>query len=453
MTNVPAFNGLGIALRGVQAQQRGLDVTGHNIANVETEGYSRQEAVLAAARPLMLQDGQIQSGGSAQLGQGVDVQEYRRLRNDFLDLQWRAQQMNSGEADAQASKLLQIEAALNDSTESGLGQQLSAFYSAWSALASNPESTAAKTALFAKAQTLIAGIRSLDQSISDVSTTATNERNSLITSGGPIDLIAREIKTLNDGINGAIVRGEQPNDLLDRRDLLLDKLSEYGSVSISVPDGTKPGFLRVTFGGAATPLVDNAAVLPATAVTLPTTGTLAASPGGKIEGLQTVITSAAAYRGMLDTLASRLVTQVNGQHGSPAFFDGAGTAASTIALGASLTGPAAILAGSGAAGDNSIALAIAGQRSSTGTNPTTDWASLVTRVGSDVAEQKAATLTAQRVLDSLSAQRASTHGVSLDEEMTNMMRFQRGYQAAARALTAMDENLDILINRTGRVGL
>ena len=130
-----------------------------------------------------------------------------------------------------------------------------------------------------------------------------------------------------------------------------------------------------------------------------------------------------------------------------------GTTAATVALGAGLTGPSTIVAGSGAAGDNSIALAIAAQRSSGGSNPTTAWASLLTQIGSDIADQRATSLTAERVLDSLTAQRLSTSGVSLDEEMTNMMRFQRGYQAAARALNAMDDNLDLLINRTGRVGL
>ena len=450
MSYVPSFSGLGIALRGVLAQQRALDVTGHNIANVETPGYSRQEAVLTAATALQLHDGQTAYGNSAQLGQGVEVQEYRRLRDDFLDLQWRAQQMNGGEADAQATKLMQIEAAFADSTDSGLGKQLSNFYSAWSDLAANPESTSARTALFAKAQTLISGIRALDQHLTDVSGATTSELNSLIGAGGRIDQIAREVKDLNDAINASIVRGEQPNDLKDRRDTLLDELSQYGSVSLSVPDGTKPGFVRVMFAGASTALVDNASATP---VTLPTVGTISATPGGKIEGLQAVNTAIGTYRTMLDTVASRLVSQVNAQHGTPAFFLAGGTTAATIALGAGLTGPSTIVAGSGNAGDNSIALAIAGQRSSSGTNPITDWTALISKIGSDLAEQKASSLTAQRVLDSLTQQRASTHGVSLDEEMTNMMRFQRGYQAAARALTAMDENLDILINRTGRVGL
>jgi flagellar hook-associated protein 1 FlgK len=449
MSYVGAFSGLNTALKGVLAQQRALDTTGHNIANVETQGYSRQEAVLTAARALQLNNGQVYSGASAQIGQGVEVAEYRRLRNDFLDLQWRAQNMNGGEADARASKLMQVEAAINDSSESGLSKQLSAFYNAWSDLAANPESPAARTALYGKAQTLMAGIHSLDQTLANVDAQATNEVATLLSAGGKIEQIARELNTLNEAINRSLIVNDSPNDLMDRRDLLLDQLSAYGKVSTSVPNPAKPGYVTVIFAGAATPLVDNSSATP---VTVPTPGSLS-SPGGRLEGLQGASTAITSYRASLDALANHLVTQVNAEHTTPAFFLAGGTTAATIAFGVGLTGPADIVAGSGASGDNSIALAIAAQRSSSGTNPTTDWTSLLAQVGSDLADQKASSLTAQRVLDSLTAQRTSTQGVSLDEEMTNMMRFQRGYQAAARSLTAMDENLDILINRTGRVGL
>mgnify|MGYP002684968605 CR=1 FL=1 len=114
MSYVGSFSGLNTALKGVLAQQRALDVTGHNIANVETQGYSRQEAVLTAARALELHAGQLQNGAGGQIGQGVEVAAYRRMRNDFLDLQWRGQQMSAGDADAKASKLQQIEAAISD---------------------------------------------------------------------------------------------------------------------------------------------------------------------------------------------------------------------------------------------------------------------------------------------------------------------------------------------------
>src|SRR3954453_3225172 len=97
--SVGSFNGLNTALSGVTAQQRALDVTSHNIANIETPGYSRQEAVFAAAPALPLARGAVQDQlHGAQLGEGVDVLTYRRMRDDFLDLQWRAQNMSGGQA-------------------------------------------------------------------------------------------------------------------------------------------------------------------------------------------------------------------------------------------------------------------------------------------------------------------------------------------------------------------
>ena len=439
--SVGSFSGLNTALRGVLAQQRSLDVTGHNIANVDTIGYSRQEAVLAAASALNVVGGQI--------GQGVNVSEYRRLRNEFLDLQWRTQNTSLGNSGTQSSKMQAIESAFNDTSEAGLGKQLSEFYSAWSDLAANPESTSARTALYGKTQTLMSTLHALDQTLTNVDNQVTNEISTLLAPNGEIDKIAQEINTLNVKINHSLLSGESPNDLLDRRDQLLDNLSSYGTVSINVPDTSRPGFVQVTFADQATPLVDTASGTP---VTLPTPAALT-TPGGRLGGLIAAGDAIDDYRTMLDGLASQLVTQVNGQHGTPAFFDGTGTTAATIAFGSGLTGPSTIVAGTGAAGDNSIALAIAGQRSSTGANPTTSWTSLLSRIGTDISAADSKTKTSSQVLSSLTSQRSATSGVSLDEEMANMLRFQRGYQAAARALTAMDQNLEILINRTGRVGL
>ena len=99
---ISSFYGLQTAMRGLLAQQRALDTTGHNIANASTQGYSRQEAVLAAAPATWIPQGAVQGGAGAHLGSGVDVQAYRRVRDTFLDLQYRAQATRLGEASARA---------------------------------------------------------------------------------------------------------------------------------------------------------------------------------------------------------------------------------------------------------------------------------------------------------------------------------------------------------------
>src|SRR4051794_959639 len=269
-----AFNGLNVALRGLTAQQRALDVTSHNIANVGTPGYSRQEAVLSASPSLHLEAGVLKDGLGAQLGQGVDILQFRRMRDDFLDLQWRAQNMTAGQAEVTAQRLSQVQSALGSGDDNDLGVQLDKFWSAWQTLAANPQSSSAKAAVAGAATTLASTFKALDTDLAGIGTQATGAVNGLLSTDGPIKPIADELATLNKSINTAQTAGIQPNDLLDRRDLLLDQLSRYGQVSVT-PDPTLdaagnpayPGMIQVSFGGAATPLVSQSTV------TMPTTAT------------------------------------------------------------------------------------------------------------------------------------------------------------------------------------
>jgi len=443
---IPAFTGLQTALRGVQAQQAALDVISHNIANVETPGYSRQEAVFGASAPLRI-DGTKQDGTSAQLGTGVDVITYRRLRDDFLDLQYRAQNMSAGQSDVATKRLGVVQSALASGSKSDMGTLLDNFWTSWDTLAANPTSTDAKAAVVGAAQTLAQRFGTLDSDIASVGTQATAAVGDLLGDAGPIKPIATELASLNDQINRAQGAGVSPNDLLDRRDLLLDQLSQYGQVSVT-PDPTLdaagkpayPGMIQVSFGGASTPLVSQ------TTATMPTTATLSATPGGQLGGLMDVAAKVDGYRATLATMASSLISSVNSASSVPIF---SGTGANDIAVVATSATISAGVAG-GAAADNSVALAIRALR---GGAVDTAYSGLVRQIGSDVKTATSANTTANSVLTSITAQRQSVSGVSMDEEMSNMIRFQRGYQAAARALTTMDDLLNTLINSTGRAGL
>ncbi len=444
--SIPAFTGLNTALRGVQAQQAALDVVAHNIANVETPGYSRQEAVFSAS-PTLRVDGAKQDGTGAQLGTGVDVLAYRRLRDDFLDLQFRAQNMASGQSDATAQRLSVVQSDLATGSTSDLGTLLDNFWSSWDTLAANPTSTDAKAAVVGTAQTLAQRFTTLDADIASSGTQATAAISDLLSDDGPIKPIATELAGLNQQINQAKAAGVSPNDLLDRRDLLLDKLSAYGQVSVSADPtldaGGKPaypGMIQVSFGGAATPLVSQATA------TMPTIATLSATPGGQLGGLQDVAAKVDGYRATLSAMAQSLITSVNSASSTPIF---SGTGATDIAVVATSATVSAGAAG-GAASDNSVALAIRALR---GGAVDTAYSGLVRQIGADVRTATSANTTANSVLTSITAQRQTVSGVSMDEEMSNMIRFQRGYQAAARALTTMDEMLDTLINSTGRVGM
>jgi flagellar hook-associated protein 1 FlgK len=436
--SISTFMGLQTSLRGLLAEQRSLDVTSHNIANANTPGYSRQEAQLQSADPLALPP-------VGQLGSGVDVVGYRRIRDGFLDLQYRAQAMQVGAGSTRADGLDQVELRLAEPSDNGIAKRLNSFWNSWSDLANTPDSGAARQALIEDAQTLVSSINALDGGLKTVSDQSAGELAAITGTGGELQQIGREVAGLNGAIRDAQAVGGQPNDLLDRRDLLLDKLAGLAQVSVS-DDGA--GSIRVTLGGAATPLVDGSTLTwPAPAMT---------SPGGKIGTLMDLSSptgTIASYRADLATVAQTLTTQVNAIYQPAATIDffAYDAATATLSVNPAVTATS-VRAGSGATADNSAARGIAALRGAAGGSDDL-YSRLVTRIGTEVADARRGTLNATALSSAIEDRRQSAAGVSLDEEMTSLIRFQRGYQAAARAMSTTDEMLDVLINRTGRVGI
>ncbi len=435
---ISTFMGLHTSLRGLLAEQRALDVTSHNIANASTPGYSRQQAQMQATNALVVPPAGL-------LGTGVDVVAYTRIRDTFLDLQFRAQNMQVGNGTARADTLGQAELRLSEPGDNGIAAQLNSFSAKWADLANAPESGAARGALIENAKTLAASINALDAGLETVATQAGQELSQMTASGGELDGMARELAGLNGAISDSQRVGAQPNDLLDRRDLLLDKLSNMAQVSVA---DNGAGSIRVTVGGAAAPLVDG------TTVTWPPPAM--PTPGGKIGALLDASSptgTLASFRTDLTAFAQALKTQVNAIYNPVAGMDffTYDTSISRLSIDPGVTA-VTLRAGTGATGDNSTARAIAQLGGSTG-GADGLYSQLVTRIGSEVADAKRTTINATALSGSIEDRRQSAAGVSLDEEMTNLIRFQRGYQAAARAMTTTDTILDTLINRTGRVGL
>ena len=151
--SISTFNGLNIALRGLLTQQRALDVTSHNIANANTEGYTRQEAVLNSEEPLANVGiwGMIFPG---QMGQGVTVDSYRRIRDVFNDTELRAQLARQAGADVRYRELSGIETAIPEPGENGIQALMTKFFANWQDVANNPENLAARQALAQQAQSL-----------------------------------------------------------------------------------------------------------------------------------------------------------------------------------------------------------------------------------------------------------------------------------------------------------
>ena len=441
---ISSFMGLQTSLRGLLAHQQAIDTTSHNVANANTEGYSRQEAVLGATSALEIAAGEFSASGSAHIGTGVSVQEYNRIRDGFLDLQYRAQAMQVGDQETRSMQLDQVELSLAEPSENGIADQLSKFWNGWADVSNSPDDIAARQALIDQAKNLAAAFATVNTQLTTVKTQAAAEYAALTGAGGDVQAIAGEISTLNAAIKQFVSNGDSPNDLMDRRDLLLDKLSKLAQVRVT---DLGNGSLQVRLGDAAQPLVND------TTVNWPQTLT---APGGKLGALIDISKTGGvidSYRADLNTVVKTLADSVNALHnpggtGTNFFSYTIANPAGTLAVVATKT--TVRTSTTAAAGANDIALAIAGLRGGT---PDKLYTGFVTRVGGDLKNAQRGEANATVLLNSIEDRRQSTSGVSMDEEMTNLVRFQRGYQASARTMSTMDQMLDTLINRTGIVGL
>jgi flagellar hook-associated protein 1 len=436
--SIPTLQGLQTALSGLLASQEALDVTGNNIANAQTPGYTRESAVLETSPPLVISALSPTSGEGARLGTGVGVQEITRIRDSYLDNQYRTESSTLGESGTSAEVLGQVQTSLDEPSTSGLSSQLSSFWTAWNELANDPSSAAAREGVITAGKDLTTTLKQLSTQVQAASSEASARYEALTGPNGEVQSDAQQIASLNGQIKIALEASQQPNELLDRRDQLIDNLSKLAQVSVTEhEDGT----VTVGFGKAAEPLVEGGTVHWPQALTSAAGGQLGAlisltSPAGKLAG----------YGEALDEIASTLAEAVNAKQPEQAFFTG--TSAASIEVSAT---PAQIQAGAaGQPGANNLALSIANLR---GGAADQQWSAFVTRVGSDVRSAGQSESGAQAMVTAVEERRQSVSGVSTDEEMTQMVTFQRGYEASARVLTAMDQMLETLIEHTGTVGL
>jgi len=436
--SIPTLQGLQTALSGLLADQQAIDVTGHNITNAETPGYSRQVAVLQTNEPMRIPALSPGNGEGGQLGTGVNVATYVRIRNVYLDAQYRTQNAALGAAATQASGLSQAQGAFDEPSSAGIATQLSAFWSAWSELANMPSNEAAKVAVVSAGKQLADTLNQVSAQLQTIETQAVQQYTAITGPSGEVQSDASQIAQLNEQIKLSLLAHQQPNDLEDRRDLLLDRLSELANVTVTKEgDGTD----TVAFGNAAAPLVEGSKVDWPQALTPAAGGKL-----GALLGLSGAEGAIAGYQTALNGVAATLAETVNALHTSTPFFSG--STAATIAVAVK---PSQVQTSEPAnPGGNEVARSIAALR---GGSAEQRYAALIARIGSDVQSAQGNQTNSQAVVSAISEQRQSVSGVSLDEEMTNLVTFQRGYQASARALTSMDEMLDTLINHTGAVGL
>lgn len=232
-----SFLGLNISLSGLFANQRALSVTSHNIANVNTKGYSRQRMDMTQFRPDELP-------GLGTLGVGVDVTEVQQIRDEYIDYKLRDESSTLGEWAARADTLSQIEGIFNEPSDTSITQLMEDFYSAISQLSKNPENLTARTLVRQNAIALSDGVNRMSKGLKDLQRDLNFEFNNAVKD---INKIAEEITGLNKIIYESELGGNgKNNDVRDQRNVLIDQLSEFVDVDYNEDS---EGRFHVSIGG------------------------------------------------------------------------------------------------------------------------------------------------------------------------------------------------------------
>lgn len=469
-----SFSGLSVALSSLMAQRQALDVAGQNIANANTVGYTRQRAgmqsIEALSSPSMHSTGLV-------AGHGVRVSTIDRIGDIFLDARLRAETSGAAFQSAQAATLSRLESTMNEPADSGVGAQLAKFWAGWQDVANHPGDLAARNVLLGDAAALVSQISAGHRAVETEWAQLRTETSTLVTE---VNTTATAVADLNKQIRSILVSGGSANELMDQRALLVTKLSGLiGASGREREDGTMDvmvaGNALVRGVEAKAVAVVGSQVMSEATVTPPTADRVrlvwAADPtieiaaeGGTLASNVAALAPAgtlASATSRWDDLADSLRTTVNTAHAAAANLDGVlagdffgtGSGPAATALRVEITDPRGVGAAAVGAGalDGSVADGIA-QLGASSTGPDAVWRAFVVDVGvqTRAATQRATVTEASRA--TAENLQLSVSSVDLDEETVTMLAYQRAYEGAARVLTAVDEMLDVLINRTGVVG-
>jgi flagellar hook-associated protein 1 FlgK len=485
MSGIGLNGSLLLGTQSLSAQQQAIATIGNNISNVNTPGYARQRANLVS-------DVTTSQGG--ELDTGVSISNIESLRSPLLDSLVQQSLGNQGYADNQASLTSTVQDSLGEqftsaasSTSSGtvtsgsgpVQDAMSNFFGDLQNLASTPTDGTARQVVVQDAQNLAATINGAYQRVQQTQSAIATDATSVTTQ---INQLSQSIASLNSQITqvqGAT--GTTANSLSDTRAADVETLSGLinvtattqsdGSVSIALADN--PSVVLVSEGdsngagttqslsvsynaNASVPLTISGSTTGVLGTGVPSSGSL----GADLDVANNVIGSPGAdgntgLLGALDGVANQLITQVNAQNAEGYDSNGniggaifTGTGASDIAVSSTVAkNPSLIAAGNGSGPlDGSNALAMAQIQNQSSITPA--FQTMVSKLGQTVSSAQSNQTTQDQITQQLQTQRNSVSGVSIDEEMTNLINFQQSYDASARFITIISNLFDTLINKT-----
>jgi flagellar hook-associated protein 1 FlgK len=455
---VSGFSSLNVGSQALFAAQRALDVTGQNVSNVNTEGYSRQRVQQmsrgASAVPAMWSRSDASAGG-------VDITGTLRIRDGFLEARAHQEHATYAGLGALSRTYTDLESTFGEPSATGLQAQMTSFWNSWQDIANSPGDAGPAGLMLEKAKTVAGTVNGFATQLSQQWAATRDDIDSTV---AEVNSMTAEVARLNGAIRSATLNGGAPNELSDQRDLLVLRIAE-ATVAVATPGDS--GVVNLTLAGRTLVSVDRSERLQAQgptsypsaqgtmSLTWMATGQPATIAGGTLEGQLTALN--ATIPGVmvdLDAVAAKLATTVNTQQaagfnragtaGAPVF---SGTTAATLAV--VLTDPAGVSASSQKSpilnGDNAISMSA---HASEATGPDAMYRDMMVRLGVQAQSIQRRTETQQAVSGRVDDARESVSGVSLDEEITNLVAFQHAYSAAAKYISTIDATMDTLINMT-----
>jgi len=464
-------NLLNIAKSALMTSQANVSVASHNLANVNTEGYSKQEAMMYAKPGVKTLKGV--------LGDGVDISEIRRREAKFAERRLYEESTLYSHWQTRRRIMDQIEGLFSGVGETDLNTRITKFFNAWEDLSGNPSDMVFRAEVAKQAETLTDNFHSLNSQIERIRENINSEISGNIRQ---VNEILHKIEDLNEEIASIEYNGVKANDLQDRRNQHINALSEF--LDIDIQERTN-GKIAVLHQGNI--LVSNDRVFEISAEKVKQNGILTTNlqiggkeveiSSGRIGGLFLVQENMLdSYQGTIDDIASSIVKQVNSTHTigfdfngdlGTNFFDPGKQTAGSIILNDEITQDLKKIAAAGGShdwsagvhvsngiGDNSNALRIAELRylrvmDNNSTTFEEVYNTLYAEVGFDTNDAIQNEDSQQLLVEQLQNYRESIVGVSSDEELADIEKFQNAYAASARLISIADEMFQSLINMLG----
>jgi len=498
--SVSLFYGLQISTSALFASQKAISLTGNNIANADTKGYTRQRVISASIDP-STDITRFNQALSATVGGGVEISYIDQVRNAYIDTQYRMENAALGQWQTRSEEMSYIETLLDETEGGTISDAVSEFFDSIQELSMDTVSTEIRTNV---QQTAITMIDTLATYYDELTGLQSRMNDNMSVTVDEINELVRGIVDYNKQISAYELSGEQANDLRDKRNVMLDSLSEL--VNIEYHEDSD-NHLSVTVEGEL--LLDHTdarvleVVADQTGVVSGTTGFYSINfadngatfdySNGKLEGYRMLRDGNAVDEvgiprilSNLNALAQSIAEEFNTVHETGYTMATASTASVTgvdffeipaggygdinagnLSLSAEVLSSVNNIAASDTLidlsadntqeGNNVIALQLAELTSSSTLSSIGSFEdflkSSIVEVAIESAHDNAMYESQQSIVDNLLQRRESVSGVSTDEEMVNLITYQHAYSAASRMITAIDEALEVLINRTGKVGL